>query len=64
MQLYHYIIDFSCYWNEEYPNKAIGNNVFEIYENKALKKTIEECYDNGLNIPNCCGEVNQKHIFP
>ncbi len=64
LQLYHYIIDVLVYWDQEYPDKNIGTSVFDVYENKALKKTIEECYDTGLNAPNCCGEINQKHIFP
>lgn len=64
LQLYHYIIYVLVYWDLEYPEKHMGDSVFDVYDNKPLKKTIQECYDSGLNVPNCCGEVNQKHIFP
>ena len=63
LHLYHYIIEVLAYWQEEYPDKYIGDNVFMVYENKPIKKTIEDCLDNGLNVPNCCGQINEKHIF-
>lgn len=59
LQLYHYIINVLSYWDKEYPDKGIGDNVFEVYDNKPLKKTIEECCDEGLNVQNCCGEINR-----
>jgi hypothetical protein len=59
LELNNYILKVLVYWDLEYPDKRIGDNLFEVYDNKALKKTIEECCDFKLNIPNCCGEINR-----
>lgn len=62
MDIYFYIINVLSYWKMEYPDKYIGNNVFDVYDNKNIKSLIVNCYYLNWTVPKCCSRINDMYF--